>query len=163
MQYLSFSAWVISLSIMPSRSIHVVASVRISFFLWLNNIRLWYSNILYIYILYTHTHTHIHTHTHTHFLFRSSMNGHFCVLAIVNNTVVNMRVQVSFQVSGLSSLNEYSEVEMLDHMVILLLMFSRILHTFFHSGCTNLHSHQQCTGAASFPHPFQHLLSLVFW
>ena len=83
------------------------------------------------------------------------MNGHFSVLAIVNNTAVNMKVQESFQVSGLSSLNEYSEVEMLNHMVTLLLMFSRIIHTFFLT-------FQQCTEAPSFPHPLQHLLSLVF-
>ena len=36
MQYFSFSFWLISLNIMPSSFIHVVANGRISFFLWLN-------------------------------------------------------------------------------------------------------------------------------
>ena len=35
-QYLSFSSWLISLSIMPSRSIHVVTNGGISFGLWRN-------------------------------------------------------------------------------------------------------------------------------
>lgn len=46
--------------------------------------------------------------------------------------------------------DKYSEVKLLDHKLVLFLIFRGISTLFWHSGCASSHDHQQCTWAPFF-------------
>ena len=109
-----FCVWFVSSIIIPSKFIHVVTNGKIFFFVMAQ-----YYSTVYIY--------HI-------FFIHSSADGHLgCdrVLAIVNNAAMNVGVQRALWDSDFIFSNTHPEVKLLDHVIVLFLIFCRVFRLFF--------------------------------
>lgn len=126
--------WFLSLSIMCSRVIHVVACVSTSLLFITEK----YSSMWIDYILTIH---------------QLMDTGVISTFWLPQTFMYRFLCASAFSVL----LGIYLGVELLGH-VVTLFNFLRNCQTVFHSSCIMLHSHQQCVRILISPHPHQYLL-----
>ena len=142
-QRFSFCDRLISLRMMSSRFVQVEACVRI-FFL--------FKAELYSLYVYNTTHLFIHSSTDTPL-------GFFSILAIVNILLWTWLYKYLFKPLLSILWGIYLEMELINHIVPLFLIFGGTPPDFL-SSCTIFHSHQQYTRVPLSPYPHQHF---VIW
>ena len=135
-----------SLSIMPSKSIHVAANGTSSGFF----LNVW----VVFHCLYTYT-------PHLFSSFVDEHLGWFYILVVVNNAAMNTEVHVSFQTNIFSDI--YPGVELFSHMVVLFLVLWETSIVFPTMAAPVYIPTNSVWGLAPFsPYPFQHLLFVLF-
>ena len=105
----------------------------------------------------------LHTHPPHIFFICLSVDGDLGFpVFIINNAIVNSGGYIYlFKLVFLFSSDKYLEVELLDHTIVLFLIFKGTT-ILFSSACTCLHSHQQYSRVPLSLYTCQHLFFLVF-
>jgi hypothetical protein len=99
------------------------------------------------------------------FLIHSSVVGHlgyFHNITIVNSTAINMGMQAPLKWPVSHFFGYIPRSGIAGSYGRSMFRFLRSLQIFFQSGCSSLHSHEQCMGVPFPSHPHQHMLLVVF-